>query len=220
MKGIGEFFIKNELIPAIIQDAGTGSVLMLAYMNEESLTKTLESGTTWFYSRSRACLWNKGAGSGHIQHVKIIKYDCDKDTLLISVNQVEAACHTGAYSCFDDNILYGEEEPADANVLKNLYKTVADRKSNPEKGSYTCYLFDEGLDKILKKVGEECSETIIAAKNSDNNQLILEISDLIFHLMVLMNERNLPFEDILKELAQRSRKTGNLKPFKVTDKNT
>ncbi|MDD4772547.1 MAG: bifunctional phosphoribosyl-AMP cyclohydrolase/phosphoribosyl-ATP diphosphatase HisIE [Eubacteriales bacterium] len=219
MKEIGDFFKKSELIPAVIRDAETSSVLMLAYMNEESLTKTLESGTTWFYSRSRSCLWNKGAGSGHFQYVKSIKYDCDDDTLLISVDQIGAACHSGAYSCFDGNILYGEEEVT-PNVLYTLYKTVADRKASPQQGSYTCYLFNEGLDKILKKVGEECSETIIAAKNSDNGQLTLEISDLIYHLMVLMNERNLPFEDVLNELEQRSKKIGNLKQFKNTDKNT
>lgn len=219
MKELSDFFKKSELIPAIIQDVATKNVLMLAYMNETSLRKTLESGTTWFYSRSRQCLWNKGANSGNLQYVKSIEYDCDDDTLLIKVNQVGVACHTGSYSCFNNN-LYGEEVDSDMNVLNDLYKAVADRKKNPQEGSYTCYLFDKGLDKILKKVGEECSETIIAAKNNDNGQLTLEICDLLYHLIVLMNERNLPFEEVLTELDVRSKKIGNLKKLNIVDKNT
>ncbi len=219
MKQLSDFFKKSELIPAIIQDVNTKSVLMLAYMNETSLRKTIESGMTWFYSRSRKCLWNKGANSGNLQYVKSIQYDCDDDTLLIKVIQIGVACHTGEYSCFH-NKLSGEADIADTSVLNDLYKAVAERKTNPQEGSYTCYLFDKGLDKILKKVGEECSETIIAAKNNDNEQLKLEISDLLYHLMVLMNERNLPFEEVLAELDLRSKKIGNLKKQNIVDKNT
>ncbi|MHB1151975.1 MAG: bifunctional phosphoribosyl-AMP cyclohydrolase/phosphoribosyl-ATP diphosphatase HisIE [Eubacteriales bacterium] len=219
MKELNDFFKKGELIPAVIQDANTKSVLMLAYMNETSLRKTIESGTTWFFSRSRQCLWNKGANSGNLQYVKSIQYDCDDDTLLIKVTQVGVACHTGEYSCFHNKLL-GEADVADTSVLNDLYKAVADRKTNPQEGSYTCYLFDKGIDKILKKVGEECSETIIAAKNNDNEQLTLEISDLLYHLIVLMNERNLPFDEVLAELDLRSKKIGNLKKPNIVDKNT
>ncbi len=219
MKELGDFFKKSELIPAVIQDEVTRSVLMLAYMNEESLRKTLESGTTWFYSRSRQCLWNKGAHSGNLQYVKSIEYDCDDDTLLVLVKQVGVACHTGAYSCFF-NKLSGEDKTAGANVLTDLYRKVADRKINRQEGSYTGYLFEKGLDKILKKVGEECSETIIAAKNNDKQQLTLEISDLLYHLIVLMNEQELLFEDVFSELEMRSGKIGNLKQPHIVDKNT
>lgn len=219
MKELGEFFKKSELIPAVIQDEATRSVLMLAYMNEESLRKTLESGTTWFYSRSRQCLWNKGANSGNLQYVKSIEYDCDDDTLLVLVKQVGVACHTGAYSCFYSK-LSGGDKTAGANVLTDLYQKIADRKINRQEGSYTCYLFEKGLDKILKKVGEECSETIIAAKNNDKEQLTMEISDLLYHLLVLMNEQQLPFEDVFAELEMRSGKIGNLKQPHIVDKNT
>ncbi len=218
MKEIKDLFKKSELIPAIVQDVKTNKVLMLAYMNEISLQKTLDSGTTWFFSRSRQCLWNKGANSGNLQYVKSISFDCDDDTLLIKVEQSGVACHTGEYSCFHNKL--SGEETAGTQVLIDLFNAVAVRKQNPQEGSYTCYLFEKGLDKILKKVGEECSETIIAAKNDDNDQLTLEISDLLYHLIVLMNERNLPFEDILTELDLRSKKISNLKPINIVDKNT
>jgi phosphoribosyl-ATP pyrophosphohydrolase/phosphoribosyl-AMP cyclohydrolase len=227
-KELSDFFKKSELIPAIIQDDSTGCVLMLAYMNETSLKKTIESGTTWFYSRSRQCLWNKGEQSGHRQYVKSIDYDCDDDTLLVKVSQTGAACHTGKYTCFHNSLINykinyktsNEDDTVDGNVLSDLYAAVAGRKTNPIEGSYTCYLFDKGLDKILKKIGEECSETIIAAKNGSNEELTLEISDLLYHLVVLMNERGLPLENIFAELNERSKKIGNLKQMKETDKNT
>lgn len=193
--------IYNEegLVPAIAQDVGTGQVLMLAYMNEESLRLTRETGLTHYYSRSRKSLWKKGETSGHIQEVKGIYYDCDDDSVLIKVNQKGVACHTGNYSCFfNEEVGYKDI----SNTLNELYKVIVDRKINSKDGSYTKYLFDEGLDKILKKVGEEASEVIIASKNS-KEELIYESSDLIYHMMVLLvNEEITPVE-IMEELRGR-----------------
>ena len=219
MEDLKVFFKKGELIPAIVQDYKTKEVLMLAYMNEESLGKTLETGKTWFYSRSRQELWNKGATSGHIQTVKKIDYDCDEDTLLVFVEQTGAACHTGNRSCFYRTLVENEEVPS-ANPILDLAEVVEHRKTNPEEGSYTCYLFEKGLDKILKKVGEECAETIIAAKNGDKTELTGEISDLIYHLTVMMSECELPVSEVMGELERRSHKIGNLKKMKVVDRNT
>ncbi len=219
MEDLKVFFKKGELIPAVVQDYKTKEVLMLAYMNEESLGKTLETGTTWFYSRSRQELWNKGATSGHVQYVKKIDYDCDEDTLLVFVEQVGAACHTGNRSCFYRTLAENAEVPS-ANPLLDLAEVVEHRKTNPEEGSYTCYLFEKGLDKILKKVGEECAETIIAAKNGDKTELTGEISDLIYHLMVMMSQCELPVSEIMDELERRSHKIGNLKKMKVVDRLT
>ncbi len=219
MEDLKKFFVKGELIPAIVQDYKTKEVLMLAYMNEESLGKTLETGYTWFYSRSRKELWNKGATSGHTQRVVKLDYDCDEDTLLVYVEQNGAACHTGNRSCFYRTIVENEEVP-EANPLVSLEAVIADRKANPEEGSYTCYLFEKGLDKVLKKVGEECAETIIAAKNGDKTELNGEVNDLIYHLMVMMNICELPLDDVLAELEKRSKKIGNLKKMKVVDRNT
>lgn len=219
MEDLKKFFVKGELIPAIVQDYKTKEVLMLAYMNEESLSKTLETGYTWFYSRSRNELWNKGATSGHTQRVVKLDYDCDEDTLLVYVEQNGAACHTGNRSCFYRTLVENEEVP-EANPLVSLEEVIADRKANPEEGSYTCYLFEKGLDKVLKKVGEECAETIIAAKNGDKTELNGEVNDLIYHLMVMMNICELPLDDVLAELEKRSKKIGNLKKMKVVDRNT
>lgn len=208
-------FDADGLIPAIIQDYETGEVLMLAYMNEESLALTKETGFTWFYSRSRQELWNKGATSGNTQEVMNISYDCDGDTLIIRVKQKGAACHTGERSCFHNELFSVGNSAAEKSVgqkdgvnlgktLSNLYGVIVERKANPKEGSYTNYLFDKGLDKILKKVGEESAETIIAAKNSDINELIYEASDLLYHLTVLLVQKNVTYDDIAGELAKRS----------------
>ena len=219
MEDLKVFFKKGELIPTIVQDYKTKEVLMLAYMNEESLGKTLETGYTWFYSRSRGELWNKGATSGHTQRVVKIDYDCDEDTLLIFVEQNGAACHTGNRSCFYRTLKENEEVP-DVNPLVSLEAVIDDRKVNPEEGSYTCYLFEKGLDKVLKKVGEECAETIIAAKNGDLTELNGEVNDLFYHVMVMMNICGLSLDEVQKEMEIRAKKIGNLKKMKVVDRNT
>lgn len=214
---LDKYFVKADLIPAIVQEESTGEILMLAYMNKESMAKTLETGYTWFWSRSRQELWNKGATSGHLQKVISIHGDCDDDTLLVKVEQTGPACHTGSKSCFFNKI----KQVIEMNdTLVNLYETILERKENQQEGSYTCYLFEKGLDKILKKVGEECSETIIAAKNGNKEETVGEISDLIFHLFVMMANEGIAVEDVMAELDKRSNKTGNLKVFHQVDKNT
>ena len=208
-------FDERGLVPAIIQDNQTGQVLMMAYMNAESLDKTLSTGKTWFYSRSRQALWMKGETSGHVQVVKDVYYDCDEDTLLFKVEQTGAACHTGHYSCFyrnmegeevapvlvDPNRVYGST--AGPGILYELYDLILDRKAHMPEGSYTTYLFDKGLDKILKKVGEENAEVIIAAKNRNRSELVYETSDLLYHLLVLLVEQGVSLEDIFLELKSR-----------------
>ncbi len=197
-------FDDKDLIPAIVQDVTSKEVLMMAYMNEESLKRTLETGQTWFWSRSRQELWNKGATSGHIQEVKSINYDCDGDTLLIEVDQIGVACHTGAKSCFFNDLYKADEDTGvGSNIIEKLYEIIADRKENPKENSYTNYLFDKGIDKILKKVGEESAEVIIAAKNPDKEELIYEASDLVYHLLVLLKEKDIAPEEIFKELSKR-----------------
>jgi len=199
----------DGLVPAVVQDAVSKDVLMLAYMNRESLSKTLETGETWFWSRSRGELWNKGATSGHKQKVKAIAYDCDGDALLVQVEQIGPACHTGKYSCFHHPVVpdgeAAEREPASDRfrVLNKLESVIAQRYAERPEGTYTTYLFGKGLDKILKKVGEETAEVIIAAKNRDNGELRYETADLIFHMMVLLRERGLPLDDVLAELESR-----------------
>lgn len=197
-------FDDKGLVPAVVQDVHTGRVLMLAYMNEESLKKTIESGQTWFFSRSRQELWHKGATSGHIQMVKRIDYDCDGDALLVQVEQVGGACHTGASTCFYRTLSGETMAPAD-NFLAELERIIAERKVNKPEGSYVATLFDKGLDKILKKIGEEAGEVIIAAKNEDRSELIYESGDLLFHLLVLLAEKDVALSEVLCELAGRHR---------------
>ncbi|MFC5700675.1 bifunctional phosphoribosyl-AMP cyclohydrolase/phosphoribosyl-ATP diphosphatase HisIE [Cohnella faecalis] len=201
-------FDAHGLVPAVVQDAISKEVLMLAYMNRESLLKSLESGQTWFWSRSRGELWNKGATSGHTQQIVSLSYDCDGDTLLVKVKQQGPACHTGAYSCFYRDAEGGGIAPeADRfGPLSRLEQTIAQRDAERTEGAYTTYLFEKGLDKILKKVGEETAEVIIAAKNRDSQELRSEAADLIFHLMVLLREQQIPFDDVLQELEFRHRK--------------
>ena len=202
-------FKKMELIPAIIQDYQTNEVLMLAYVNEEAYKKMLETNQTYFYSRSRNELWHKGQTSGHFQNIKGMYLDSDLDTLLIYVEQIGVACHTGAYSCF-----FNEIKPFNnVNIFKSLETLINDRKINPVEKSYTNYLLDQGVDKICKKVGEEASETIIAAKNNDKEELIGEISDLFYHVFVLMNNQGVSLEDIENKLKERHKITGNKKEF-------
>jgi phosphoribosyl-ATP pyrophosphohydrolase/phosphoribosyl-AMP cyclohydrolase len=194
----------NGLVPTVIQDFQTGEVLMLAYMNEESFNTTIRTGKMTYYSRSRQSLWVKGETSGHFQFVKSLTADCDFDTILAKVSQVGVACHTGAPSCFFNEIVkkeYVERNPL--KVFEDVYAIIMDRKEHPKEGSYTNYLFDKGLDKILKKVGEEATEIVIAAKNPDSEETKYEISDFLYHLMVLMAEKGVTWEDITSELAQR-----------------
>jgi phosphoribosyl-ATP pyrophosphohydrolase/phosphoribosyl-AMP cyclohydrolase len=201
----------DGLVPAIVQDAVSKEVLMLAYMNRESLRKSLESGETWFWSRSRGELWHKGATSGHTQRIQSLRYDCDGDTLLVLVRQNGAACHTGAYSCFyrdADGELPPESRPQPDRfaALSALEATIAKREAERTEGSYTTYLFDKGLDKILKKIGEETAEVIIGGKNGDKQEIRSEAADLIFHLLVLLRQQNIPLDDVMEELEFRHRK--------------
>ena len=195
-------FNEQGLLPAVIQDAQTGQVLMLAYMNKEALDRTLSSGETWFYSRSRETLWHKGETSGHTQKVHRIYYDCDGDTLLLLVDQCGAACHNGTASCFY-RTLSGTDELPSNNFLPELERIIAGRRVERPDGSYVVRLFDKGLDKILKKVGEEASEVIIAAKNEERYELIYEAGDLIFHLLVLLAQKDVALSEVLAELASR-----------------
>lgn len=201
------------LVPAVVQDVQSKEVLMLAYMNKESLQLSVESGVTWFWSRSRNELWNKGATSGHTQRIVSMAYDCDGDTLLVKVEQKGPACHTGRYSCFFNPVEVNGNAPASSEAasasadrfatLGQLESIIAERYAERPEGSYTSYLFDKGVDKILKKVGEEASEVIIASKNQDNDELRSEVGDLIFHLMVLLRERGLPLDDVISEINSR-----------------
>lgn len=194
----------DGMVPVIVQDYKTNEVLMLAYMNEEAFKETLASGKMTYWSRSRNELWKKGKTSGHYQYVKSLTADCDRDTILAKVSQVGAACHTGSRSCFFEEIAKKDyEETNPLKVLEDVYSVIADRKANPKEGSYTNYLFDKGIDKILKKVGEEATEIVIAAKNPEPEEIKYEIADFLYHVMVLMVERGLTWEDVIKELANR-----------------
>ena len=190
----------NGLIPAIVQDHHTKKVLMLAYMNEESLKISLEEGMTCFYSRSRQELWRKGETSGNRQHIMSIRTDCDCDTLLVDVIKDGPACHTGSESCFFNVI---EEKDDEAFSYEGLYKMLLGRKLEKKEGSYTTYLFEKGTDKILKKVGEECTEVIIAAKAHDKEETVYEIADLLYHVTVLMIDAGITLDEVTAELAKR-----------------
>ncbi len=200
-----EFKLNGDgMVPVIIQDYKTCEVLMMAYMNQEAFEKTIETGIMTYWSRSRDELWVKGETSGHYQYVKSLTIDCDNDTILAKVLQIGAACHTGNRSCFFRQLVKKEyDETNPLAVFENVYNVILDRKEHPKEGSYTNYLFDKGLDKILKKVGEECTEIIIAAKNPDPEEIKYEMSDFLYHAMVLMAEKGVTWEDITKELAQR-----------------
>jgi phosphoribosyl-ATP pyrophosphohydrolase/phosphoribosyl-AMP cyclohydrolase len=189
-------FGADGLIPAIVQDARTREVLTVAYMNREAFGLTLERRETYFWSRSRQQLWHKGETSGNFQKVTKVNLDCDNDAVLVEVEPLGFACHTGAYSCFG-------VEPEVEGVLRELYSVVEQRKEKRPEGSYTSYLFNSGLDKILKKVGEEATETIVAAKNDDAGRLVSETSDLLYHLLVMLVERGVTLDEVSKELKGR-----------------
>ena len=194
----------NGLVPVIVQDYKSGDVLMLAYMNEEAYNKTITDGKMTYYSRSRQSLWVKGETSDHYQYVKEMTIDCDKDTILAKVMQVGAACHTGNQTCFYTELVKKEYEDYNpSRVFNDVYNVIMDRRKNPKEGSYTNYLFDKGIDKILKKCGEEATEITIAAKNPGTEELRYEIADYLYHLMVLMAECGLDWKDITSELANR-----------------
>lgn len=205
MMEFSEFKLNSDgQLPVIVQNYKTGEVLMLAYMNREAFYHTIKTGKMTYFSRSRQELWVKGETSGHFQYVKSLTIDCDKDTLLAKVDQVGAACHTGSKTCFFQPLVgtdYDETNPL--QVFQSVYDTIADRKENPKEGSYTNYLFDKGIDKILKKVGEEATELVIAAKNPNPEEIKYELSDFLYHAMVLMVERGVTWEDIIKELSER-----------------
>ena len=195
-------FDERGLAPAIVQDARTREVLTLAYMNRESLARTLETGQTWFWARSRQRLWHKGEESGNTQDVVALVHDCDNDAIVVLVNPAGPACHKGTRSCFDG-------QPDDLRlVLDQLYRLIESRERERPAGSYTTYLFNEGLDKILKKVGEESAETIIAAKNDEQKPFVAEVSDLIYHLLVLLVARGVSLDDVRRELIQRQKRGG------------
>nr|WP_106788139.1 bifunctional phosphoribosyl-AMP cyclohydrolase/phosphoribosyl-ATP diphosphatase HisIE [Massilistercora timonensis] len=199
-------FKTNEqgLIPVIVQHYKSQEVLMLAYMNQEAFDHTIKTGKMTYYSRSRQCLWTKGETSGHYQYVKSLTIDCDLDTLLAKVDQVGAACHTGNPTCFFQPLAGNDfDETNPLKVFESVYDTIVDRKEHPKEGSYTNYLFEKGIDKILKKVGEEATEIVIAAKNPNPEEVKYEVSDFLYHVMVLMVERGITWEDIIRELADR-----------------
>ncbi len=194
-------FGADGLIPAIVTDYYTKEVLTLAYMNEESLKISMEEGRTCFYSRSRKTLWRKGETSGNTQQIVSIKADCDKDALIVEVIKKGPACHLGTESCFNDEVYQSEEVKSFS--LQKLYELIKGRKTDKKEGSYTTYLFDQGIDKILKKVGEESTEVIIAGKGGDKAETIFEIADLTYHVFVLMAEMEIGLQDVLEELAKR-----------------
>jgi len=197
-------FGADGLIPAIVQDAQTREVLTVAYMNKEALQLTVDRRETYFWSRSRQRLWHKGETSGNSQRVTKVSLDCDNDAVLLEVEPRGPACHTGSYSCF-------RVEPGLAGVLQELYSVIEERKEQRPEGSYTTYLFNSGLDKILKKVGEESTETIVAAKNEDSGRLVSETGDLIYHLLVLLVERGVTLDEIGRELKERRSATKGTK---------
>lgn len=199
-------FDENGLIPAILQDYYTRQVLMVAYMNKTALEQTIATKKATFYSRSRECLWIKGETSGNTQEVIAIDVDCDGDALLIQVIPQGPACHTGETSCFYRNLTTDDDRAkGNVDILNILSNQVADRQANPVEGSYTNYLFKEGVDKICKKIGEESAETIIAAKNNDPAELTAEASDLLYHLTVLLTNQGITYRDLFEKLTERHR---------------
>ena len=207
-------FDENGLIPAIVVDFYTREVLTLAYMNKESLEITMKEGRTCFWSRSRKKLWRKGEESGNVQHVMEIKADCDRDALTVIVKKEGPACHLGTESCFNDDVFTAEG--FNDFTVEGLIKLIEGRKTNPQEGSYTTYLFQKGIDKILKKVGEECTEVIVAGKGDDKKETIYEISDLMYHVIVLMIEMGISSKDIVDELASRHVIDKKVKQEKMT----
>ena len=207
-------FDEKGLIPAIVQDANTGKVLTLAYMSKESLAITMEKELTCFYSRSRQELWLKGETSGNYQHVVSITADCDKDALVVLVDKDGPACHTGSDSCFEAPLFQSQNRAAFS--ADGLYKLLEGRKKDMPEGSYTTYLFKKGMDKILKKVGEESTEVIIAAKGGEKGEAIYEIADLAYHVMVMMVEMGISVEDVTRELASRHVVDVKVKQEKMT----
>lgn len=198
-------FDEQGLVPAIVQDEETGNVLMLAYMNKEALEKTIDTKETWFFSRSRQELWNKGATSGNRQIVKRLSVDCDMDAILVQVEPMGPACHTGEVSCFSKKVV--EDEVSNRQIVHDVVAEIQHRRNNPVEGSYTSYLFREGIDKVLKKVGEESSEVIIGAKNEDKQELTSELADLTYHTLVLMELAGVRIADVKKELLKRRAKS-------------
>lgn len=194
-------FDDKGLVVAVTQDCKTNEVLMVAYMNKESIEITLKEKRACYFSRSRSCLWRKGDTSGNVQHVRGLYYDCDADAILLKVEQVGNACHTGAYSCFYNK--FYEDRVTDQSIINKVYSQICNRRDNPQEGSYTNYLFDKGLDKILKKVGEETSEVIIGAKNKNKDELVYEMCDLIYHSLVLMVNEGVTIDDLKSELTKR-----------------
>jgi len=195
---------EQGLVPAIAQDYLDGTVLMMAWMNQESLQKTLTTGEAWYWSRSRQELWHKGATSGHIQKIKTIRYDCDSDALLLTIEQVgDIACHTGEKSCFHQ-IDHSKSAPP-ADTLSELYKLIFDRKERPVEGSYTCKLYQGGDNKILKKIGEEASEVVMACKDDNPEEIAGEVADLFYHTLVALAYHNVNLRDVYKKLEERRR---------------
>ena len=212
MFDVKELFQKSKLIPVIVQDIHTPQVLMLGFANEEAVRKTFETRTAWFWSRSRKQLWNKGETSGNVQHIVNIKADCDRDALVVYVEKDGPACHLGTDSCFNDDIFGNEPFSVQA-----LYSLLEGRKAEKKEGSYTTYLFEKGIDKILKKVGEESTEVIIAGKADDRKETVYEIADLAYHVMVLMVQMGISVEDVLAELASRHVIDKKVKQEKMTE---
>jgi phosphoribosyl-ATP pyrophosphohydrolase/phosphoribosyl-AMP cyclohydrolase len=195
---------EHGLVPAIVQDYLDGTVLMMAWMNQESLQKTLETGETWFWSRSRSELWHKGATSGHLQKVHSLRYDCDSDALLVTVEQMgDIACHTGERSCFHQ--VDGTKEAPPADTLSQVFEVICDRRDNPSEGSYTCKLFSEGDNKILKKIGEEAVEVVMACKDDDSDAIASEAADLFYHTLVALAHHGVELKDVYRKLQQRRR---------------
>lgn len=195
---------KQGLVPAIVQDYLDGTVLMMAWMNRESLQKTMETGQTWFWSRSRSSLWNKGATSGHLQYVKSLRYDCDSDALLISVEQQgDIACHTGERSCFHQ--VEGTIQAPPADTLSQVFEVICDRRDHPNPESYTCKLFAGGDNKILKKIGEESAEVVMACKDDDREAIAGEVADLLYHTLVAMAHHKVDIRDVYRKLQERRR---------------